>query len=99
MLSRPGHTEAAVDLSKLAGLAPVGVLSEIVSRDGLNMAKGNELLDFCHEHGLVSSKTDRQQLYYSLLHLPPLRMVVQVHTTIRDLRCYLREQIMDQAKL
>ncbi len=54
VLYRPGHTEAAVDLSKLAGLAPVGVLSEIVSRDGLNMARGNELWDFCREHGLVS---------------------------------------------
>lgn len=43
VLRRPGHTEAAVDLAHLAGLAPAGVLCEICSRDGLNMADGQEL--------------------------------------------------------
>lgn len=39
MLERGGHTEAAVDLAKLAGLAPVGVLCEITTKDGKNMAR------------------------------------------------------------
>lgn len=39
MLTRAGHTEAAVDLAKLAGLRPVGVLCEITTEDGKNMAR------------------------------------------------------------
>ena len=34
MLRRPGHTEAAVDLARLAGLRPAGVLCELVNDDG-----------------------------------------------------------------
>jgi 3,4-dihydroxy 2-butanone 4-phosphate synthase/GTP cyclohydrolase II len=44
VLRRPGHTEAAVDLARLAGLAPAGVLCEICSRDGIHMAQRDELL-------------------------------------------------------
>lgn len=43
VLSRTGHTEAAVDLSRYAGLAAAGVLCEICSRDGLQMAGRSEL--------------------------------------------------------
>lgn len=39
MLKRGGHTEAAVDLSRLAGLMPVGVLCEITTKDGKDMAR------------------------------------------------------------
>jgi len=49
---RRGHTEAALDLSKLAGRRPVGVLCEICSEDG-SMAKVPELKEFCKKHGLV----------------------------------------------
>ena len=52
VLKRAGHTEAAVDLCTLAGLAPVGVLCEIVKPDG-SMARVPDLLEFCREHGLV----------------------------------------------
>lgn len=53
VLERPGHTEAARDLAELAGLAPVGVLCEIVSqRDPADMARGPELQDFAQEHGI-----------------------------------------------
>jgi 3,4-dihydroxy 2-butanone 4-phosphate synthase/GTP cyclohydrolase II len=45
VLRRPGHTEAAVDLARLAGLAPAGVLCEVCSRDGIHMATRDELLD------------------------------------------------------
>jgi 3,4-dihydroxy 2-butanone 4-phosphate synthase/GTP cyclohydrolase II len=52
VLERPGHTEAAVDLARLAGLAPAGVLCEIVTEDGLGMARGRELEAFAARHGL-----------------------------------------------
>lgn len=39
MLERGGHTEAAIDLAKLAGLSPVGVLCEITTKDGKDMAR------------------------------------------------------------
>jgi 3,4-dihydroxy 2-butanone 4-phosphate synthase/GTP cyclohydrolase II len=48
---RAGHTEAALDLSRLAGLAPAGVLCEIVNDDG-SMARRPELLRFARQHGL-----------------------------------------------
>ncbi|MBA4710437.1 3,4-dihydroxy-2-butanone-4-phosphate synthase [Aquitalea aquatica] len=51
VLARPGHTEAALDLSRLAGLAPAGVLCEIVNDDG-SMARRPELLNFARQHGL-----------------------------------------------
>jgi 3,4-dihydroxy 2-butanone 4-phosphate synthase/GTP cyclohydrolase II len=54
VLERGGHTEAAVDLARLAGLRPAGVLCEIVSsREPGRMARRDELVDFAAEHGLV----------------------------------------------
>ena len=51
VLGRPGHTEAAVDLARLAGRAPAGVLCEIVSDDG-EMARLPELIRFAKTHNL-----------------------------------------------
>jgi 3,4-dihydroxy 2-butanone 4-phosphate synthase/GTP cyclohydrolase II len=51
VLVRPGHTEAAVDLARLAGLEPAGVISEIVNDDG-TVKRGQALRDFADEHGL-----------------------------------------------
>jgi 3,4-dihydroxy 2-butanone 4-phosphate synthase / GTP cyclohydrolase II len=51
VLVRPGHTEAAVDLARLAGLEPAGVISEIVNDDG-TMKRGPDLREFADEHGL-----------------------------------------------
>eukprot|EP00240_Pyramimonas_obovata_P001395 CAMPEP_0118940064 /NCGR_PEP_ID=MMETSP1169-20130426/30505_1 /TAXON_ID=36882 /ORGANISM="Pyramimonas obovata, Strain CCMP722" /LENGTH=501 /DNA_ID=CAMNT_0006884461 /DNA_START=68 /DNA_END=1570 /DNA_ORIENTATION=+ len=53
VLKRAGHTEAAVDLSRMAGCAPVGVICEIVNEDG-SMSRTPELLKFAAEHGLVA---------------------------------------------
>jgi 3,4-dihydroxy 2-butanone 4-phosphate synthase / GTP cyclohydrolase II len=52
VLARPGHTESAVDLCRLAGLQPVGVLAEVMNDDG-TMARRPELAAFAAEHGLV----------------------------------------------
>lgn len=51
VLVRPGHTEAAVDLAKLAGSAPSAVICEIVNEDG-TMTIGKGLIDLSDEHDL-----------------------------------------------
>jgi 3,4-dihydroxy 2-butanone 4-phosphate synthase/GTP cyclohydrolase II len=51
VLERRGHTEASVDLARLAGLAPMGVICEIVKADG-TMARMPQLELFAQEHGL-----------------------------------------------
>jgi 3,4-dihydroxy 2-butanone 4-phosphate synthase/GTP cyclohydrolase II len=51
VLMRSGHTEAAVDLCRLAGLPPVGVISELVNDDG-TVTKGKQVTDFAERHGL-----------------------------------------------
>ena len=51
VLVRAGHTEAAVDISRLAGLNPAGVICEIMNDDG-SMARLPELLEFAAHHGL-----------------------------------------------
>jgi 3,4-dihydroxy 2-butanone 4-phosphate synthase/GTP cyclohydrolase II len=52
VLERRGHTEAAVDLAKLAGLRPAGVICEIMNDDG-TMARVPDLIDFCKRHRLL----------------------------------------------
>jgi 3,4-dihydroxy 2-butanone 4-phosphate synthase/GTP cyclohydrolase II len=51
VLVRAGHTEAAVDVSRLAGLNPSGVICEIMREDG-TMARLDDLMDFARTHGL-----------------------------------------------
>jgi 3,4-dihydroxy 2-butanone 4-phosphate synthase/GTP cyclohydrolase II len=51
VLVRAGHTEAAVDVSRLAGLNPSGVICEIMREDG-TMARLEDLMDFARTHGL-----------------------------------------------
>src|SRR4051812_30809468 len=51
VLVRAGHTEAAVDVSRLAGLNPSGVICEIMREDG-TMARLDDLMDFARAHGL-----------------------------------------------
>lgn len=51
VLERPGHTEASVDLSRLSGLSPVGVICEIMNPDG-SMARFPELCKLAEDHNL-----------------------------------------------
>jgi len=51
VLMRSGHTEAAVDLVKLAGLHPAGVICELVNDDG-SVKRGPQVMAFAREHGL-----------------------------------------------
>lgn len=52
VLRRPGHTEAAVDLTSLAGLTPAGALCELVNDDG-TMMRAPQCREFADKHGLV----------------------------------------------
>jgi 3,4-dihydroxy 2-butanone 4-phosphate synthase / GTP cyclohydrolase II len=51
VLERTGHTEASVDLARLAGVAPAGLICEIMNEDG-SMARVGELQAYCFKHGL-----------------------------------------------
>ncbi len=51
VLERTGHTEASVDLARLAGLTPAGVICEVMNDDG-TMARVPDLIPYCQKHGL-----------------------------------------------
>ena len=51
VLVRAGQTEASVDLARMAGLVPAGIICEIMREDG-TMARVPDLIEFCKEHGL-----------------------------------------------
>jgi 3,4-dihydroxy 2-butanone 4-phosphate synthase / GTP cyclohydrolase II len=51
VLERTGHTEASIDLARLAGLNPSGVICEIQNEDG-SMARADDLAAYCFKHGL-----------------------------------------------
>ncbi|MEY2399172.1 MAG: 3,4-dihydroxy 2-butanone 4-phosphate synthase / cyclohydrolase [Actinomycetota bacterium] len=53
VLNRAGHTEAALDLARMAGLYPSGILCEVVTSDKSDMARLEELEEFAAEHGLL----------------------------------------------
>ncbi len=52
VLRRAGHTEAAVDLARLAGLKPAGIICEIMNEDG-TMARVPDLIEYCKKHNLI----------------------------------------------
>jgi 3,4-dihydroxy-2-butanone 4-phosphate synthase len=62
VLEREGHTEAAVDLARLAGCEPVGVIVEIIKADG-TMARFPDLVEFARTHGLVFTTIEKLKDY------------------------------------
>lgn len=66
VLVRAGHTEAAVDISRLAGLNPSGVICEIMNEDG-TMARLDQLIAFARKHGLKIG-TIRDLIAYRMRH-------------------------------
>ncbi|QKG71516.1 3,4-dihydroxy-2-butanone-4-phosphate synthase [Erythrobacter mangrovi] len=66
VLVRAGHTEAAVDISRLAGLNPSGVICEIMKEDG-SMARLEDLIGFARRHGLKIG-TIRDLIEYRMRH-------------------------------
>lgn len=75
VLVRPGHTEAAVDLTRLAGLQPVGVICEILKEDG-TMARLPDLVPFskAHEMKLISIA---DLILYRLRHDPIIQRATE----------------------
>lgn len=76
VLRRVGQTEASVDLARLAGLPPVGVICEILNSDG-SMARRPELEQFAREHGLKFI-TVAQLVAYRLSQERLVRRIAQV---------------------
>lgn len=63
VLARDGHTEATVDLARMAGLAPAGVLCEIVTEDCSEMMRAPELKLFADKHKLVLTSIQDMIMY------------------------------------
>ena len=62
VLTRTGHTEATVDLCRMAGLAPVGVICELVNDDG-SVMRGPQVAAFAQKHGLVQVSIEEMIAY------------------------------------
>ena len=77
VLMRSGHTEAAVDLARLAGLPPMGVLAELVNDDG-SVKHGPQVAAFAAEHGLkmiavadlIAYRQQRERLVQRIAEFP-----------------------------
>ena len=95
VLKRAGHTEAAVDLARLAGMDPAGVLCEIVNDDG-TMARVPDLIEFCREHGLLMI-TIAQLIKYRRQNEKLVRRVAEarIPTPWGDFTCYVYESVLD----
>lgn len=98
VLKRAGHTEAAVDLAKLAGLYPAGVLCEILDSDG-SMCRGENLQKFAEKHNLsIISIADL--IEYRRRKEKLVRKVVEVNLPSKygDFKLHLYENILDTSE-
>jgi len=77
VLARAGHTEAGVDLARLAGLMPASVICEIMNEDG-SMARLPELKTFAKRHGLKIG-TIADLIHYRLQNEPTVERVSECH--------------------
>ena len=95
VLKRAGHTEAAVDLARMAGRYPAGVLSEIVNEDG-TMARVPDLERFAVEHELPIL-TIADLIRYRRQHEKLIRRVAEATIPTRwgDFTCYAYESLLD----
>jgi 3,4-dihydroxy 2-butanone 4-phosphate synthase/GTP cyclohydrolase II len=95
VLKRAGHTEAAVDLARMAGLYPAGVLCEIVNEDG-TMARVPDLEPFCAEHGLLMiSIADLIRYRRQEEKLVKRVAEARVPTDWGEFTCYAYESLLD----
>ncbi len=95
VLQRAGHTEAAVDLVKLAGGRSIGVICEIMSDDG-SMARLPELVDFTRNHGLKICTIEALIQYRRTREKLVERMeVVKLPTDYGDFDLYLYRSKLD----
>jgi 3,4-dihydroxy 2-butanone 4-phosphate synthase/GTP cyclohydrolase II len=97
VLRRAGHTEAAVDLARLAGLQPAGVLCEILHDDG-TMARLPELMEFRKKHGLRICTIQSLIAYRRLREkLVECEQVVKLPTDYGDFDLHLYHSKLDGA--
>ena len=91
VLRRAGHTEAAVDLARLAGLPPAGVICEIMNENG-EMARVGDLGDYQQEHGLKAC-TIAQLIAYRRKSekLVTCSEVIKLPTDFGEFDCHLYE--------
>ncbi len=95
VLRRAGHTEAAVDLARLAGYNPVGVLCEIMDDDG-SMARAPRLLEMAEEHGYkVMTIKDLIEYRYTKEKLVQELLQTRLPTRHGDFVLHLYESIPD----
>ena len=96
VLRRAGHTEAAVDLARLAGLRPAGVLAEIVNDDG-TMARVPDLARFKAQHGLKFCTTEALIAYRRQREkLVERTEVIHMPTDYGDFQLYLYRNKLDE---
>jgi 3,4-dihydroxy 2-butanone 4-phosphate synthase / GTP cyclohydrolase II len=98
VLRRAGHTEATVDLARLAGLYPAGVLCEILNEDG-TMARLPQLLEFGTRHG-VRVISIAELIRFRKKNERLVRRVTEtvLPTRYGDFRLYLYESLLDGAE-
>jgi 3,4-dihydroxy 2-butanone 4-phosphate synthase/GTP cyclohydrolase II len=96
VLKRGGHTEAAVDLARLSGLYPAGVLCEVVSEDKTGMARLPELERFAERHGLLlTSIADLIRYRRQREKLVKRVAEARVPTEWGDFTAYVYESLLD----
>ncbi len=95
VLKRAGHTEAVVDLVKLAGLNPVGVLCEILAEDG-TMARVPSLMEFAKKHNLkIITIADLIEYRMAREHFIQQKVTVDLPTKYGSFKLYLYENKLD----
>jgi len=96
VLKRAGHTEAALDLARMAGLYPSGILCEVVTGDKHDMARLAELEEFCAEHGLLLISI-ADLIRYRRQREKLVRRVAEarIPTEWGDFTCYVYESLLD----
>ena len=96
VLKRAGHTEATVDLCRLAGLYPAGVLCEVVDRKKTDMARLPELERLADEHGLlVISIADLVRYRRQTEKLVRRVAEARIPTKYGDFTCFAFESVLD----
>jgi len=95
VLVRAGQTEASVDLARLAGLIPAGIICEIMKDDG-TMARVPDLIEFCHQHNL-KMLTVAELIRYRMAHERYVHRVGEalVDTRVGEFRLIAYESEVD----
>ncbi len=97
VLRRAGHTEAAVDLARLAGLVPAGVICEILREDG-TMARMPDLIELKRRHGLkLCTIRDLIAYRHQRENLVTCEEIVRMPTDYGDFSLHLYRSLVDDA--